>query len=770
MSIRKKPRKHISKSSKEVSFKFISSNYNNVIDKDNILSSLLSYVYNDLSKRSHQQFDMFTLNELTDLPLILCEKICNVVSVNGTLSLSQFISTMEIMFFSNDDAKNKRRLSFISKILDGKKKKIILKDTVRIILIHLHMHTMNQCYQKELFDIIDNFFKEEDSMTVSEFERRSINDNGDIAYLFYLYFDNFSFGNYDQFDLFNRESETKSEHAKIYKYTVKKYKMNLLSSKAIKYGNRISHKEENEFEPDDDSFLDELENFENELKETIDIIDDSHTKKNPHSNMLRVKTNLTEGTERKNKMLELLSKKRGFHLEHSPSYKRVISTQGNYASPINESVEYDKTTTINIQVSQNYNEIKCFKYSKKQKCLIQVKLIHIGALLFYYKSYSDNNILSIMEDTMNTSSCVSSHTNTSSISNSLFSNCKFYTIPKYTLKRIILTKKLYPSIIKYPDKNHFQLQLTMSIHNAQSVINFYSLDEISLVSFAKTLSHSQHQCGRNITDVYELNQKVGKGQFGSVSIAMHKETRKQVAIKVVSKLEDNTYENYKSNKWENDIFIFLQNASAKCENIIQCYEFFETPNYLYYVCEYIPDGNLQEVVQNEKENLTDVEINEIAHQMVTGIKFLHQYGIIHRDIKLTNTVIKRNRITKSITAKLIDFGLSKAMLYDDLAKEPYGSLSFKAPEILIDNYYSFNVDMWSLGVTIYYLIFKQFPITANNVETLKEKVLNENYEKYICSVLQKRIMYHNGFALKVVFNCLIKDPKRRSNAIDLLRD
>ena len=84
MSIRKEPRKHISKSSKEVSFKFISSNYNNVIDKDNILSSLLSYVYNDLSKRSHQQFDMFTLNELTDLPLILCEKICNVVSVNGT--------------------------------------------------------------------------------------------------------------------------------------------------------------------------------------------------------------------------------------------------------------------------------------------------------------------------------------------------------------------------------------------------------------------------------------------------------------------------------------------------------------------------------------------------------------------------------------------------------------------------------------------------------------------------------------------------------------
>ena len=126
MSIPKEPRKHISKSSKAVSLKFLSSNYNNVIDKDNILSSLLSYVYNDLYKRSHKQFDMFTLNELTDLPLILCEKICNVVSLNGTLSLSQFISTMEVMFFSNDDEKNKRRLNFISKILDAKKKKIII--------------------------------------------------------------------------------------------------------------------------------------------------------------------------------------------------------------------------------------------------------------------------------------------------------------------------------------------------------------------------------------------------------------------------------------------------------------------------------------------------------------------------------------------------------------------------------------------------------------------------------------------------------------------
>ena len=110
------------------------------------------------------------------------------------------------------------------------------------------------------------------------------------------------------------------------------------------------------------------------------------------------------------------------------------------------------------------------------------------------------------------------------------------------------------------------------------------------------------------------------------------------------------------------------------------------------------------------------------------------------------------------------------MLYDDLANEPYGSLSFKAPEILMDNYYSFNVDMWSLGITIYYLIFKQFPNSANNVETLREQILNENYEQYICSVLHKKMMHHNGFALKVVFNCLIKDPNRRSTSIDLLRD
>ena len=113
--------------------------------------------------------------------------------------------------------------------------------------------------------------------------------------------------------------------------------------------------------------------------------------------------------------------------------------------------------------------------------------------------------------------------------------------------------------------------------------------------------------------------------------------------------------------------------------------------------------------------------------------------------------------------KLIDFGLSKAMGYEDTAIEPYGSLSFKAPELILENPYSFGVDLWSLGITIYYVMFHRFPVKANDKSS---KILSENY---LGTMIQKGVTFA-AYALKVIFQCLVKDPTKRINADDLLSE
>ena len=75
--------------------------------------------------------------------------------------------------------------------------------------------------------------------------------------------------------------------------------------------------------------------------------------------------------------------------------------------------------------------------------------------------------------------------------------------------------------------------------------------------------------------------------------------------------------------------------------------------------------------------------------------------------------------------KIMDFGLSKIMHHDEKSADGFGTLSFVAPEVLIRKPYGKQVDIWSLGVTIYYLLSGELPFddSEDNEEVIAKKVV-----------------------------------------------
>ena len=149
-------------------------------------------------------------------------------------------------------------------------------------------------------------------------------------------------------------------------------------------------------------------------------------------------------------------------------------------------------------------------------------------------------------------------------------------------------------------------------------------------------------------------------------------------------------------------FITIRNLSH--ENIITYKSLYidRKKNLCNLVMEYIDDPNLLEV------KLDCDEMRKIAHQILEGIKYLHEKLICHRDIKPEN--ILYNKLTGNI--KIIDFGISKKLVRRN-AKESMltftGTLFYKAPEMFSGGGYDERVDEWAFGVTLFKLITGETP-------------------------------------------------------------
>ena len=195
-------------------------------------------------------------------------------------------------------------------------------------------------------------------------------------------------------------------------------------------------------------------------------------------------------------------------------------------------------------------------------------------------------------------------------------------------------------------------------------------------------------------------------------------------------------------------------------------------------------------------------ILSLISQLIKGIYILHKFGIIHRDMKTTNIMVEINSpIKKSIVSnsfgtnelqityedisnvniKIIDFGLSKALGINETSNDPYGSLSFKSPELILNQNYDFKVDIWALGISLYYIIYRTLPFEGGNKEEIKKAIVNNNvifYENeyisnasyvdgYINEIDKESKEFLTSVIYSILKDCLVKNPKERFSIEEL---
>ena len=134
--------------------------------------------------------------------------------------------------------------------------------------------------------------------------------------------------------------------------------------------------------------------------------------------------------------------------------------------------------------------------------------------------------------------------------------------------------------------------------------------------------------------------------------------------------------------------------------IIKLYEVYESSQHIYLVLELLNGGELFNKI-TKKTHYSEKEACTLMKKLLSALDYLHSKGIMHRDLKLENLILKE--ANNDVDVKIVDFGLATILSSNDWLFKRCGTPGYVAPEILADEKYDQKVDVFSAGVILYIL-------------------------------------------------------------------
>ena len=252
----------------------------------------------------------------------------------------------------------------------------------------------------------------------------------------------------------------------------------------------------------------------------------------------------------------------------------------------------------------------------------------------------------------------------------------------------------------------------------------------------------------NILEMYEIQEELGSGSFSIVKLAINKVTNQKVAVKIMNK-EKMSSTLLESARTEIEIMKICQ-----FPYIIKFIEAYENIDFIYIFMEYCAGGTLFTFLKRRNFKLKEELIAKIVYKICLTAYYFHSYGITHRDLKPENILMTDESDDADI--RVLDFGLGKIIGPSEKCSEPYGTIIFVAPEIILKQPYSKNVDSWSIGIITYIMLFERLPFWSELKSKLRNQIVKMQ-PSYKVSSLRK--LSEEG--INFVQHLLIKDPNKR---------
>eukprot|EP00053_Salpingoeca_punica_P012804 m.115114 g.115114 ORF g.115114 m.115114 type:complete len:763 (-) comp16043_c0_seq2:2612-4900(-) len=259
-----------------------------------------------------------------------------------------------------------------------------------------------------------------------------------------------------------------------------------------------------------------------------------------------------------------------------------------------------------------------------------------------------------------------------------------------------------------------------------------------------------------ITNDYTLMEEVlGAGTFSICKRAVHKESGKEYAVKIIDKHKRNP---------EDEIDIIYR--YGRHPNILTLYEVYEDDQSVYLVTELLRGGELLDRIL-ALGTIKEREAALIMEKLCSVVDFLHSQGVVHRDLKPSNILYADARQTVD-SIRIADFGFAKQLTAENgMLMTPCYTANFVAPEVLKKQGYDKACDMWSLGILLYTML-SGFPPFASTPDDTSEHILARITQGVVRfdDPVWKQI---SSSAQGLISALLQVDPAKRITAAEVLR-